>query len=153
MFGAIHFAPKCPKPFPRVYTHLSARRSSDREDGRPGARVLSSSKYSVLHFYIFLYLFFGKYRSISLPVQKSRLSVRMRRQMLGGFNRGRCNEVECCTSEPPFVLDSTPGRKASLTYNYCPLTPVLRAPRAGTMLGERGGDGGNGRWRKMHRFI
>lgn len=58
--------------------------------------------------------------------------------MLGGFNRGRCNEVECCTSEPPFVLDSTPGRKASLTYNYCPLTPVLRAPRAGTMLDERG---------------
>lgn len=28
-----------------------------------------------------------------------------------GFNRSRCNEVECCTSQLPFVLDSTPGRK------------------------------------------
>lgn len=95
---------KVSKPFTCVYMHLSVQHLSDRENvpWLPKACVLSSSKYSVLHF--------CKYRSISLPVQKSCLSVRIWCQMFA-FNRSRCNEVECCTSELPFVLDSTPGRK------------------------------------------
>lgn len=57
--------------------HLSEEHLSDRENlpCLPKACVLSSSKHSVLHF--------CKYHSISLPVQKSCLSVRIWCQMFG----------------------------------------------------------------------
>lgn len=69
--------PKVSKRFTCVYTHPSEQHLSDKENApcRPKACVLSSSKYSVLHF--------CKNRSISLPVQKSCLSVRMWCQMFG----------------------------------------------------------------------
>lgn len=96
------FIQKCPNHllvFTCIY-QFSTCRIGRMYHACPKACVLSSSKYSVLHF--------CKYRSIfpSSPEVLSGYSARC-----SGFNRSRCNEVECCTSELPFVLDSTPGRK------------------------------------------
>lgn len=96
---------KVSKRFTCVYMHLSVQHLSDRENVPclPKALVLSSSKYPVLLFFVNIARF--PFQSKSL-VYLSGYGARC-----SGFNRSRCNEVECCTSELPFVLDSTPGRK------------------------------------------